>query len=144
MAKYNYDKSLLKGLSVKPFLNEVSVREQHIQAADATPSQSIFNANKLAAELHPPVQFARVAKVIDHGSAKMYVLEADPSKGSEKLSYFRAGQYISFLLEINGKATTRPYTICSNPKDALGKNSTYNILVKSVPGGAASNYILEN
>ena len=33
MAKYNYDKSALKGLGVGAFLSEVKVREAHIAAA---------------------------------------------------------------------------------------------------------------
>lgn len=144
MAKYNYDKSCLKGLSVKPFLNEVSVREKHIQAADSTPSPSIFNANILADQLHPPVQYARVSKVIDHGCAKLYVLEANKDMGTNELAYFRAGQYVSILFDIDGKITTRPYTICSNPKEALAKHSTYSILVKPVEDGIVSTFIANN
>lgn len=144
MAKYNYDKSSLKGLSVKPFLGEVKLRQKKITEADATPPQSIFNSNVLAAKLHPDYQELIVEKVINHGSAKQYVLGPNTKNGKKELAYFRAGQYLSILFEMDGKYTCRPYTICSNPKDALAKKPTYSILVKGVEGGACSNYILEN
>ena len=57
MAKYNYDKKVLKGLGVGPFLNEVKVRDAEIEKAPATIPTSIYNANVLAKKLHPSVQF---------------------------------------------------------------------------------------
>ena len=144
MAKYNYDKSSLKGLKVGPFLGEVKLRQQKIAEADATPPKSIFNSNVLASKLHPDYQELVVEKVIDHGSAKQYVLGPNAKNGTKELAYFRAGQYLSFLFDVNGKLTCRPYTICSNPKDAIAKKATYSILVKGVEGGDCSNYILEN
>ena len=144
MAKYNYDKSSLKGLGVGPFLGEVKLRQQKIAEADATPPKSIYNSNVLAKKLHPDYQELVVKKVIDHGSAKQYVLGPNEKKGTKELSYFRAGQYLSFLFDTNGNFTCRPYTICSNPKDAIAKNPTYSILVKGVEGGVCSNYILKN
>lgn len=146
MAKYNYDKSVLKGLGVGDFLGEVKLREKHIADAEAADIQSIFNSNVLAEKLHPNVQFAKVSKIIDHGSAKEFELVPDKEKGTESLAFFRAGQYISIAIEDKEKGinTTRPYTICSGPNEALGQNSHYNIVVKSVPKGIVSNYILEN
>lgn len=144
MAKYNYDKTALKGLGVGAFLGEVKVREQKIAEADSTPSQSIFNSNVLAEKLHPQVQFAKVAKVVDHGSAKQYIFEPDASKGTESFAYFRAGQFVSILFKEKGLNTIRPYTLCCNPKDALAKKSTYSILVKGVKDGAVTSHILEN
>lgn len=144
MAKYNYDKTILKGLGVGPFLNEVKVRESKIAQADDTSPQSIFNANKLAEKLHPDIQYAKVSKVIDKGSAKLYDLEPDIDKGTKSLAFHRAGQYVTLLFKIDGNITTRPYTICSNPKDALSKYSKMSILVKPVENGDVSNYIHEN
>ena len=144
MAKYNYDKSSLKGLKVGPFLGEVKLRQQKIAEADATPPKSIFNSNILAKKLHPDYMELIVKKVVNHGSAKQYVLAPNEKKGTKELAYFRAGQYLSFLFDIGGNFTCRPYTICSNPKDAIAKNPTYSILVKGVEGGACSNHILKN
>ena len=82
MAKYNYDKSALKGLGVGAFLGEVKLREQHIAAATDEMPQSIYNANILAKKLHPAKQFVKVAKVTDHGNAKSFVLVPDPARGT--------------------------------------------------------------
>lgn len=144
MAKYNYDKSALKGLGVGAFLGEVKLREKHIAEADASAPQSIFNSNVLASKLHPGVQFAKVAKVVDDCSAKIYVLEPNKNMGTKELAYFRAGQYISIVINDGKTATCRPYTLMGNPKDALSANSTYTIMVKPVEGGFASNYIFDN
>ena len=55
MAKYNYDKSLLKGVSTGPFLHQVKTRNEAIAAAPDTIPSSVFNANVLARRLHPAV-----------------------------------------------------------------------------------------
>lgn len=143
MAKYNYDKSSLKGLGVGAFLGEVKVREQKIAEADSNPPQSIFNSNILASKLHPNCQNLVVEKVIDDGSAKIYVLGPDEANGTTEPAYFRAGQYLSFLFNDGDCLTCRPYTICSSPGDAIAKKPTYSIMVKKVEGGVCSNYILD-
>ena len=145
MAKYNYDKSLLKGLSVAPFLHEVEERNKHIEAANTTRPKSVFNANKIASELHPHMQFVQVNKVTQTGDGFLYELVPDKTNGTNELAYFRAGQYIALPFKLaNGTTTTRDYTICSSPKEALGKDSKYRILVCPVQGGAVSNEIVEN
>ncbi len=144
MAKYGYDKSSLKGLKVGPFLGEVKLRQQKIAEADATPPKSVFNSNVLAKKLHPEYLCLVVKKVIDEGSAKVYVLGPDEKEGTKELSFFRAGQYLSMVFQIGKVITCRPYTICSSPKDAIAKNPTYSIMVKGVDGGLCSQYILKN
>ena len=47
MAKYNYDKSGLKGLTPFPFLGEVKERTKHIEAASEDLPKSIYNPNKI-------------------------------------------------------------------------------------------------
>ena len=143
MSNFNYDKSVLKGLGVGEFLGEVKIREQHINAAPAEDIQSIFNANILAEKLHPSCQFVKVVQVIDRVDAKSFVLAADQSKGTEKLAYFRAGQYICIALCIGAVTCNRPYSLSSGPKDAL-TGSTYMITVKRSKGGFAGEFILDN
>lgn len=143
--KYNYDKSVLKGLSVGPFLAIDKTRDSKISAAPDTPPVSEFNANRLAKALHPKVQFAIVSKVIDHGSAKSFNLIPDPQRGTDSLAYFRAGQYISVQFNIEGATLTRPYSICSSPKEALGtENTSYTLMVRQNDNGYVSDYILKN
>lgn len=145
MAKYSYDPAVLKGLGVGAFLGEVKVREAHIAAAPETDPVSEFNANFLAKSLHPSVQFALVDTVVEHPGAKSFVLVPDKEKGTESLAYFRAGQYVSVALEFDNAKLTRPYTIRSNPADALGtENTSYTLTVKRNAGGYASDYILDN
>ena len=68
MAKYNYSRKGLKGLTPFPFLGEVKTRLKAIEAAPDTMPQSIYNANILAAKLHPAVQHVRIASIVDHGA----------------------------------------------------------------------------
>lgn len=145
MSKFNYDKKALKGLTPGPFLGEVKERIKHIEAAEATIPQSIFNPNKVGAALHPHYQNVIVSKVIDHGDAKSFVLVPDKAKGTKSLAYFRAGQYISVALDMNGITANKPYSLCSNPKNALGEeDNSYTLTIKHVNGGQGSEYILEN
>lgn len=143
--KYNYDKSVLKGLSVKPFLNQVKLRNQKISEAPEDMPVSVFNANRLAASLHPLVQHTKITEVTDFGFAKRFVLTADPEKGTSKMAFFRAGQYVSVSLQIGNATLNKPYSICSSPSDALNRgNSSYTLTVKHSDSGYASSYILDN
>ena len=86
MAKYNYDKKALKGLTPFPFLGEVKARNAAIEAAPATLPKSVFNANVLAKRLHPAVQHCLIEKVEDHGDAKSFTLIPDRERGTEELA----------------------------------------------------------
>lgn len=145
MAKYKYDKKGLKGLTPFPFLGEVKTRTKHIEAAPATIPNSWFNPNELAKRLHPAVQHCKIAKVIDHGDAKSFTLVPNTEKGTTEMAYFRASQYVSVSLNIDGAPVNKPYTIRSNPKDALGReNTSYTLTIKLTKPSYASKWILEN
>ncbi len=145
MAKYNYDKKALKGLGVGPFLNEVKLREKMIAEADASLPTSVYNANILGRKLHPVAQFVVISAVEELAGAKKFTFVPDPERGTEELAYFRAGQYISVALDIDGAKLNKPYTLCSDPKNALGaENNFYQITVKESPSGYASDFILKN
>lgn len=145
MSKYNYSKKGLKGLTPFKFLKEAKTRVNTINEAPSQMPNSIFNANILARSLHPGIQHVIVDEVKDLTEAKSFKLVADKENGTDKLAYFRAGQYVSVNLKIGDTLTTRPYTISSNPKDALLKeNSSYTLTIKKTESGFASNYILDN
>lgn len=145
MAKYSYDKKVLKGLGAGPFLNEVKVRDAEIEKAPSTIPTSIYNANILAKKLHPSVQLGKIVKVIPVPGAKTFVIAPDEEKGCKELAYFRAGQYVSFALNIGEAKLCKPYSLSSAPKDALGETgNTYAVTVKETANGYASKYILEN
>ena len=143
MGKYNYSRKGLKGLTPFPFLGEVKTRVKAIQAAPDTIPQSVYNANILAKSLHPAVQHVKIAKVEDHGGAKSFTLVPDKARGTEKMAYFRASQYVSVSLNIDGAPVNKPYTIRSNPKDALGSRDTsYTLTIKLTDPAYASAHIL--
>ena len=145
MAKYNYKRDVFKGLTPFPFLGEVKTRVKNIEAAKAEIPESVFNPNRLSAKLHPHYQCVKVIEVKELNGAKSYVIGPDAEKGTASLAYFRAGQYISIALDINGITANKPYTISSNPADALGdSDTTYTLTVKHQDGGQGSEYILNN
>ena len=144
MAKYNYDKKVLKGLTPFPFLGEVKTRTAAIEAAPDTIANSIFNANILASRLHPSVQHCIISGIVDHGDAKSFTLVPDVEKGTRELAYFRASQYVSVSLNIDGALVSKPYTLRSNPKDALGtENNSYILTIKLTNPSYASDFILK-
>ncbi len=142
--KYNYDKKVLKGLGTSEFLGLVKTRNAQIEKASEQMPKSIYNVNQLAASLHPAVQYGIITKIIEQPDAKSYVIGADKSKGTEKMAFFRAGQYVSIKLKIGDSIVRRAYTIASGPSEALEGHSTYTITVKSVKDGFVANWILEN
>lgn len=139
MSKYNYDKAALKGLGVGPFLGEVKLREAKIAEAPAEDIKSIFNANIVAKTLHPHIQNLKVVKVEEDNDAKTFTFVGNEEKGTEKVAFFRAGQYLSVVIGMDGKFSTKPYTIASAPSF-----DEYKITVKKSPNGYASEYILNN
>lgn len=142
--KYNYKRDAIKPLPLKPFLNMVEDRNQVIEQAEAVLPQTEFNANILAAKLHPEIQYVKISEIKDHGGAKTFTLEPDEKKGTKELAYFRAGQYISVSLDFEGGTMCKPYAIRSNPGDALGdKDNRYMITVKRNVTGLASDYMLD-
>ena len=145
MAKYNYDKKLLKGLGAGAFIRQVETRNRAIAAAPDTIPSSVFNANVLAKRLHPAVQHCVIASVSDHGDAKSFVLVPDAERGTAELAFFRASQYVSVTLDIDGALVHKPYTIRSGPADALGAEGTsYTLTIKRTNPAYASAYILDN
>ncbi len=145
MAKYNYDRKGLKGLTPFPFLGEVKTRNAMIEAASDVMPTSIYNPNILAKRLHPAVQHCVIAKVADHGDAKSFTLIPDEEKGTKEMAYFRASQYVSVSLNIDGALVHKPYTIRSSPADALGtENTSYTLTIKRTNPAYASAFILEN
>lgn len=144
MGKYKYSRKGLKGLTPFPFLGEVKTRIKNIEAAPATIPQSVFNANILAKKLHPEVQHVKIAKVVDHGDAKSFTLVPNTEKGTTEMAYFRASQYVSVSLCIDGALVNKPYTIRSNPGDAMGsENTSYTLTIKLTNPSYASKHILE-
>lgn len=56
--------------------------------------------------------------------------------GVRKIKY-KAGQYITLIVRVNGRKYARPYSFSSAPS----VNATLDVTIKKVPGGVVSNYI---
>ena len=137
MAKHD-----LSSLDPMAFAKMIPVREGVIAQSEPLKKET-HPANILAERLHPAVQHLKVSAVRDNtGSAKTYTLVPDCEMGTEALSYFDAGQYLSLDFCINNIHTTRPYSIASSPREAL--QGFYEMTVKAVEGGTVSNHILES
>lgn len=51
----------------------------------------------------------------------------EPARDGERLAPFEPGQYLNLFYEIDGTATSRPYSIASSPKDA--ENGFYELYI---------------
>lgn len=130
---------LIGALDMLKFKNMAKVRERAIQAAPALEVTADYTINNKAKALHPDYQELVIDKVIDHeaAGAKTYLMR---SKDGGPLAYFRAGQYLSLKLGIDGSEISRPYSISSCPKDAL--KGVVSVTVRSNPGGFAAEHML--
>ena len=101
--------------------------------------------NKLARRLHPDSQHLLIAEIRDETkTTRTFKLVADPDSDTRELAYFRAGQYLSLKVEVNGVAVTRPYSISSAPFEALDAGGFYEITIRKRPDGFLTTYIWDN
>lgn len=123
---------------IKHLVSHITAKNRVIKSTPARNISATFPINENAKRLHPEYQKMKIAEVIDHSGAgaKTYVFKAD------KAAYFRAGQYLSVSLEIDGSVLTRPYSISSSP--AWSKEGKYTITVRRTANGFASDWILDN
>ena len=137
----NVKVGLIGPLDMLKFKNMSKVREDYIQAAPANEITADYPINKKAKLLHPDFQKLVITDIIDHPEAasKTYIFKA---ADGGPLAYFRAGQYISLKMKIGQSFISRPYSICSAPKEAL--EGTLAITVQSKADGFAADYLLAN
>ena len=92
-----------------------------------------------AEHLHQESLKVIVTDIIPRYDAKEYVLS---NIDNSPLPYFRAGSYISIKTKIGDTITSRPYSICSSPKEAL--NGKYSIMIEDYPAGFVAPYLYKN
>ena len=110
-----FKRSDVPGEDIKRAMGMTEVRRKLIEATPAAPLQYEFGVNKLAKALHP-------------GTVKACITSKEPcgtdccriTFKAEKFPYFRAGQFITLSCRVNDSYLSRPYSICSSPKEALG------------------------
>lgn len=101
--------------------------------------------NKLARRLHPNSQHLVIAEIRDETkTTRTFKLVADPDSDTRELAYFRAGQYLSLKVEVNGVRVTRPYSISSAPFEALDAGGFYEVTVRKRPAGLLTTYIWDS
>ncbi|MDD4316002.1 MAG: iron-sulfur cluster-binding domain-containing protein [Clostridia bacterium] len=127
-------------LDLIAFKKLVPGRTKRFDEGSTTPLVAVPAVNRLAKQLHPKKQIMMIDEITTHNDrAKSFkLIMADGSKPA----YFRAGQYVSLNLSIDGSVFTRPYSLSSSPKDAL--DGFYEITVKSGDGGFFSKWANEN
>ncbi len=136
--KFSVNGTFKDSVNTVKFLTE---RNQFIKSADAViPTRTDdFGVNKVAKSLHPKEQQLVISRIEDHKSiAKSYYFKSEAAP----LAYFKAGQYLTFKLEIGSSVVTRSYSIASSPASAL--KGEYQITVKRINDGFVSDYILDN
>jgi ferredoxin-NADP reductase len=118
-------------------------REKHIAKAPAQPVP-VHPVNVLAQQIHPDKLHLVVTAVQDETpSSKTFRLAPEPGSATKSLPPFRAGQYLSLKVAVNGARITRPYSISSAPFEALGPNGFYEITVRRVADGFLTPYMWE-
>lgn len=135
----NVKVGLIGKFDMLKFKNMSKVREKAIQAAPAAEIKGDFPINVKAKKLHPDYQKLVIAEIIGHAgaNAKTYVFKrAD----GEPFPFFRAGQYISLKLPLDGSFITRAYSLCYSPLEAL--KGTAAITIRANPGGFAADKLL--
>ncbi len=135
--KFSVNGTFKDSVNTIKFLTE---RNKFINSAEAAlPTRTDdFGVNKVAKSLHPKEQKLVISKIEQHSDiAKSYYF-----KSEAELAYFKAGQYLTFKLEIGNSVVTRSYSIASSPASAL--NGEYQITVKRISDGFVSDYILDN
>lgn len=135
--KFSVNGTFKDSVNTIKFLTE---RKQFINSAAATlpTCTDDFGVNKVAKSIHPKEQKLVISRIEEHGNiAKSYYFKSDT-----ELAYFKAGQYLTFKLEIGNSVVTRSYSIASSPASAL--NGEYQITVKRIADGFVSDYILDN
>ncbi len=136
--KFSVNGSFKDSVNTVKFLTE---RNKFINSAQAVlpTSTDDFGVNKVAKSIHPKKQSLVITKIEEHGNlAKSYYFKSEAAP----LAYFKAGQYLTFRLEIGNSVVTRSYSIASSPESAL--NGEYQITVKRIIDGFVSDYILDN
>ncbi len=124
------------------FTKLVPNRKKRIEQASNEPIIS-DPINDLARKLHPERQYLTISEIIDQTkSAKTFKLKPDLELGTTRLAYFRAGQYLSLKVNVNGIEITRPYSISSSPSDAL--EGFYELTIRKEEHGFLTNYIWDN
>ena len=108
MPDLNIKVGLIGKFDMLKFKNMKKVREKAIQAAPANEVSGVFAINENAKALHPDFLELVIDRIIDRGGAQAKTFVLKRADGAP-LPYFRAGQYVSLKLPMDGSFVTRSY-----------------------------------
>lgn len=109
--------------------------EALVKDAPEITKEELIKENEMLSVLHPGDINLNVAEIIEETSSTK-TLRLTSIDGT--LPHFKAGQFINLLVNINGIATSRPYSISSAPGRPY-----YDITVRRKPDGFVSPYLLD-
>lgn len=131
-----------KNKDLLSFMRLVPERDKRIKKAPNTPITE-DPMNDLASALHPEYQYLVIDEISDETkTTKTFKLIPGSTSKTTGLAYFRAGQYLSLKVDVNGVLITRPYSISSSPMETL--NGFYEITIRQEEGGFLTSYIWDN
>lgn len=123
-----------------------NLKEERRKCIIESSSHPIVNLGKMKALnnlLHPKFFMLRVKEIIlETEDTKTFILEPDLEKGTKKLPFFQAGQYITLEVPIDGITHLRAYSLSSNPKKAF--QGEYAITIRKVPNGLISTLFFDS
>ncbi len=112
-------------------LNEITVSQQVGKDFSLDKNRTA----RIVEQLHPSVLNLKISEIINvTKTAKTFRFVSE----NGYLPPFEAGQYINVAVEIDGVRTTRPYSICSSPR----QRAYYEITVAEIKDGFVSDYLL--
>jgi ferredoxin-NADP reductase len=123
------------------FKNLIPKRKKMFENASNVCPEAKPAANELARRLHPIRQYMTIEEIVDETpDVKSFKLKADPAQSTNELAIFRAGQYLSVKLNVEGTHITRPYSIASSPKES--QDGFYKLTIKRA--AFATDYLWEH
>jgi glycine betaine catabolism B len=113
-----------------------SLREEQIAAAPESPDLA-DPVNALSRRLYPDRLRMMVKRVVDE-TADTRTFCFGPAPGTGGLPPFRAGQYLSLKVAVEGTPVTRPYSLSSAPAEA---RSGFELTIRRQAGGFVTEHI---
>lgn len=95
--------------------------------------------SQLVGQLHPRRTMVRVSEIIDE-TASTRTLRLVPAGAGGSLPPFRAGQFVTVFVQIDGVKTSRAYSISSPPS----RPAYMDITVREMADGFVSRYLCNN
>lgn len=126
-------------MDMKKFKDLGKTRSSVINSSDSIDIEYLDTIKDKADHLHPGKIRVRVEKIIERYDAKEFEFS---TLDSSPLPFFKAGSYISLKIKIGQTFTSRPYSICSSPKEAL--NGKLSIMIEDYKEGYFAPYVYRN